>query len=224
MKFIPVGEATAIFFSAPIFTVIFAKIFLNEPYGKYETFALILSLGGVITVINPVKIIKAAQEDTSLTDHIIGCSLALSSAVIMAGSTVVIRKQRHIHFSVLAFWFGVAMCLLSVVLMISFQSFIPIAFPDTPEEIGICVGAGVSGAIANIFFAIALRFGDAGKVIIAKSTEVIFAAVYQVLLFDQPITITMAVGTVFICVSIGLLNSKKLVLKQLNKLSNKEKT
>ena len=217
VQFIPVGEATAVQFCAPIFTIIFAKILLKEHCGKYKAFVLILSLVGAITVINPVKLVNDIAVGTHVIDHVIGCSLSLLSALGIGLTSVLTRYLRDINFSVIAFWYSSTMTICSLILMGIFQSF---EFPKTNEEIVISLGAGLSGAAANMLFALALHYGDAGLVMIVKSTEVIFTGIYQILLFNDQVTSTTGAGAFLICLGILLLNTKGWIMANLNRIKS----
>ena len=206
--YIPVGEATAIFFSAPLFTMVFARIFLKEPFGKFDIFGSIFTFIGVILVIDLKNINRTTYS--TLTDQIIGCVLALATALFMSAGAVVMRKLKHIDWVVLASWTGVAAMLYSMILTVCLDSF---ALPDTTDGAIITFGAAITGVLANLFFTIALHFANAGFVVIGKTTEVIFAALYQAFLFGQIITPMSAVGIAFICLSIIVLNAKNQITK-----------
>ena len=212
-NYIPVGEATAIIFSGPLFTMIFARIFLKEPFGKYELVAAVGTLSGVVAVVNPNKIITDIHSGT-FQDQIIGCSCALGTALLMASWATVLRKLKHVTWSVLTFWAGIGMMAYSLILNGLFNTF---TVPDTLENAAVSFGSVVMAVIANLFFILALHYAQAGYVVVGKSTEVIFAALYQIFLFKDDITLTTAAGMVLICFSVIFLNSKNFILDNIFK-------
>ena len=217
VKYIPVGEATAIFFSAPLFTLIFGKIFLNEVFGKYELLMLILTLGGVVAVVNPLNFINDIAH-TSVENQVIGCSIAILTAVLMAVAAVVLRKLKHVPFIVLVFWGAVSIGILSILLIFALDDY---SLPVSKEDYMITLGAAITGCIANFLFTLAVRFASAGSVLIVKSSEVIFAAVYQMFLFSDPLTTSEVVGAILICTSVILLNRKQWIMEKLKSVDEK---
>ena len=120
VKFIPVTEATVIKLSSPIFGITFAWVFLSEPFGVYEAVMLLLTIFGVICVVNPLQIVDNIGDEVTITDHIIGCLLSLACAVSFAMVGIVLRKLKHVHATASMFWLGLMFTITSfAVVMIS---------------------------------------------------------------------------------------------------------
>ena len=210
VKFIPVTEATVIMLSSPFFGMVLARIFLSEPLGIYEGIMLIFTIAGVVTVIDPSAIVNDVGAHVTLSDHVIGSALSLVTAFTVAMRAVIFRKLRHIHFSVLNFWGGVAATFYAIILMVVFNDYI---LPTALSEIGICVASSVTYVSSNLLLTLATRLCHVGKVMIATTIEVIFAALYQLLLFQDPFTSTSIVGSLLVMFSIVLIHMKSKILK-----------
>ena len=53
MKFLPLSEAVSLMYTSPIFTAIFSKFLLNEPFGRNKLIFTIISLVGIQMIIKP---------------------------------------------------------------------------------------------------------------------------------------------------------------------------
>ena len=65
----PLGDATIIIFTSPLFTIVFARIFLGEPFGAPESVAAVLTMAGVLLVSRPPFLgwPDAAGDDGAVT-------------------------------------------------------------------------------------------------------------------------------------------------------------
>jgi len=211
VKFIPVTEFSVIMFTSPIFTLLLAWILLKESAGFYEVVMVLTTITGVMIVVNPVKIISSVH-DVSTVNHIIGCSLAAVKAVLMAFSTIIIRRLKHIHFSVLMFWQSLPVMAYCVTFVFVFDAW---DVPESPIEIIYVVVAAIAGCSSSFLKILSLRYAKAGHVSIVRCSTVVFAALYQLFLFQHPLTTTTIIGSVIICFSIVLIKVKGCVLKKL---------
>jgi len=208
VKFIPVTQALVIIFTSPIYALIFARLFLNEPFGKYELVMVLLTVSGVVIVINPIEIIQSFKTSTPVMDHAIGYSLAFATALGIAASTVVFRRLNHFHVAVHMFLGSASTAILSLILVFSLDEFLLPTSKDIPILL-ISIATGIS---QNLLMTLAAHFTTATTVSMVLTTSVIFAALYQLLLFNDAITLTTVVGSVLVCLSILLLNSKENII------------
>ena len=218
VKFIPVCEATIIMMSSPLFAMVLGKLFLREPFGWYEIFILIITLIGIVLIIKPGEIVNALQENIPIKNHIIGCSLALTSAVIMALGSIMVRKLKEIHFSIFIFWGGIAVLLCSTTLNIENNDF---DLPNSFMKYVISLTSAFTGLLVHMFAMLALKYMNVGSVLIVRSSEVVFVAIYQVFLFEGDLTLTTILGSATICSSIILINTKLLVMKKIKNVMGK---
>jgi len=100
----PINEATALSFTAPIFTSLFAIIWLKERSNMARWFAIIVGLMGTVVILNPSS---EALQFTSLA--------VLISAALMGGSGIIIKTlTRTDHTDTIVFYQGAMMLPLSL--------------------------------------------------------------------------------------------------------------
>jgi drug/metabolite transporter (DMT)-like permease len=85
---IPLAEATAIGFATPLFTVVFAAVFLHETVRLWRWSAVAVGFLGVLVMLSPH--LAGTSHDTSAA---IGAALVLVSALLIAG---VMTQLRHL--------------------------------------------------------------------------------------------------------------------------------
>lgn len=59
------SDASVIIFSTPVFVVIFAKIFLNEPCGVFNVVTIFFTLMGVVLITRPPLLFNGVDESSS---------------------------------------------------------------------------------------------------------------------------------------------------------------
>ena len=210
VRFIPLSEANVIMLTSPIFTLIFASFFLKEAFGLFELILLLLTVAGVISIANPVHIIASVSEDIDISDHMIGCCLAISKALLTSMAGIVIRKLKHIHYSVISFTPCVPVMCISIGLV-----FLPdqVYQPLTYQEMFLCLGLAATGIMKHIAFTLALQKAEAGVVSLTVCTSIIFSVIYQYLLFDEVIVLATWCGIILISTAVLLSLLKTQLLK-----------
>lgn len=61
-RHMPLADASVIVFSVPVFTAIFARMFLREPCGLFNVFSVVLTLIGVVLITRPPIIFGDAVD------------------------------------------------------------------------------------------------------------------------------------------------------------------
>jgi len=96
---LPLAEATAINFTAPIFATILSFLILHEEVGIHRWSAVVLGFIGVVIVAQP----------TGSSLPLLGIGVALAAAFGQASVTTTLRHlQRSEHVSTIVFWFAVS--------------------------------------------------------------------------------------------------------------------
>lgn len=88
---LPVGVATLLNSSSPVFVAFFSAVFLREPLRWHAVLALLISSAGVTMVVLGNVQPAAHQQGSSLLWALIG----LGSAVLSAGAVTTVRSMRH---------------------------------------------------------------------------------------------------------------------------------
>ena len=95
LRYLPIGDATVIVLSMPVFVFIFAKIFLKEPCGIFHVITLVVTLIG-ISFTAKFNIIFGSDPDQlskiNKDNEIIGLLCAMGATLIGSAVYVIVRK------------------------------------------------------------------------------------------------------------------------------------
>ena len=182
---LPLAEATAINFTAPIFATIMSFLILREDVRAHRWAAVAVGFVGVLIVARP----GGSSINT------LGVAIALIAAVSQAGVTTTLRQiQRSEHISAIVFWFAVAGIVVGGMLMPFFGHWHgakPLAF--------VMVG-GVAGGCGQLFMTASLR-APVSAVAPFDYLQIVGATIYGWLLFSDVPTINTIAGAGLIAAS-----------------------
>lgn len=104
-RLIPLGDASAILFSSPVFVAILAYFILKEPLSLQQIIAGTIALLGVFIIAKPTFIF--GQEQNTIYQHRLeGSALAIAGSVATAFSMILLRRLKNTPPSVIVFWFA----------------------------------------------------------------------------------------------------------------------
>jgi drug/metabolite transporter (DMT)-like permease len=110
---LPLPEATALGYAAPILTVIFAAMFLGEEVRVFRLTAVAVGMIGVVVVLSPRLTLTTVGDASKL--QTIGAMAALLAAVFAALAQVFVRKLVHTEATAaIVFYFSVTAAMLSL--------------------------------------------------------------------------------------------------------------
>lgn len=174
---LPLAEATAINFTAPIFATILSFLILREEVGIHRWAAVVLGFVGVLVITHP--------QGSGLP--LLGVGVALAAAIGQASVTTTLRHlQRSEHVSAIVFWFAVSGILAGGVLM-------P-AFGGAHPAMGFVLAAagGLAGGVGQLFMTASLR-APVSAVAPFDYLQIVGATAFGWLLFsDLPSLYTVA--------------------------------
>ncbi len=187
LGYLPLPEVTAIGFTAPLLTVVFAAMFLGESVRAFRLTAVFIGLLGVMIVLWPrLTIVGGAPDDAAM----LGILLVLGSAVFRALAQIHIRKLvQSEETSAIVFYFSITATGLAL-LTLPFGWVIP-----TGREMWLLVGAGLLGGMAQIFLTSSYRFAPASVVAPFDYAAMLFAIVIGYVWFDEVPTGMMLAGS-----------------------------
>ena len=135
---LPLPEVTAIGYAAPLLTVIFAAMFLDEKVGVFRISAVALGLIGVLIVISPR--LSVFGGETIESTQALGVVLVLMGAVCAALAQIYIRKLVQFEqTAAIVFYFSITSATLSL-LTLPFGWVMP-----TVTEFSLLVSGGGAG-------------------------------------------------------------------------------
>jgi drug/metabolite transporter (DMT)-like permease len=196
LGYLPLPEVTAIGYAAPLLTVIFAAMFLNEEVRLFRLTAVALGLVGVMIVLSPRLTVVSGGGGHQ---EAFGAMLVLGGAVFSALAQVFVRKLvAGEKTATIVFYFSVTSTLLSLV-TIPFGWVVP-----TPVEAATLVAAGLLGGVGQILLTSSYRFADASVVAPFDYASMLFALAFGWFFFAELPTLTMLAGAALV-VTAGLL-------------------
>ncbi|MEJ1276419.1 solute carrier family 35 member G1 [Cricetulus griseus] len=179
------ADATVIAFSCPVFTSIFAWIFLKEKYSLWDALFMLFALVGVILIVRPPFLFGSDTSgmNKSYSEHIKGTFAAIGHAVLAAMTLVILRKMGKSVDYFLSIWYYVILGLpeCAVILFIIGGWSIPYCGLDRLFLILI----GLLGLGGQIFITKAVQIEKAGLVAIMKTMDIVFAFIFQIAFFDN---------------------------------------
>jgi drug/metabolite transporter (DMT)-like permease len=196
LGYLPLPEVTAIGYAAPLLTVIFAAMFLNEEVRLFRLTAVALGLAGVMIVLSPRLTVVSGGAGHQ---EAFGAMLVLGGAVFSALAQVFVRKLvAGEKTGTIVFYFSVTSTVLSLVTL-PFGWVMPTALEATT-----LVAAGLLGGVGQILLTSSYRFADASVVAPFDYASMLFALAFGWFIFGELPTVTMLAGAALV-VTAGLL-------------------
>jgi drug/metabolite transporter (DMT)-like permease len=192
---LPLPEATALGYAAPLLVVVFAAMFLGEQVRAFRLSAVTVGLVGVMIILWPRLSLDAAAASSA---EAVGAMAALLGAVCAALAQVFVRKLIHTEATpAIVFYFSLTATLLSLVTL-------PFgwAVPDG-RATALLVAAGLFGGVGQILLTESYRHAEAGAIAPFEYVSMLFALVLGYFLFEEVPTGTMLAGAALI-VAAGL--------------------
>ncbi|HXG99731.1 MAG TPA: DMT family transporter [Sphingomicrobium sp.] len=186
MILLPLADATAIGFSVPIFSTVFAALVLGEATGKWRWGAVAAGFAGVLIIVQPVG------GHVSLY----GASVALVAALMTACVTIVIRKLGATErTTTTVFWFA-ASSLIPLGLLVPW-----FLQAHDPFTWGVLVGMALAGGLAQLTLTASLRLAPVALVMPMDYTSLLWATLLGIGMFGQAPTLSTWLGAPIIIAS-----------------------
>ncbi len=178
---LPVGEATLLNYTSPLFTLIFAMLFLGERPGLRPIVGLAVTLGGLTLTV------EATSPSGGLLSW--GVLAGLGSAVMSGAAIATVRSLRQtVGPTMIFFSFSVVAVLISAPLAASTAR-----LPSTADLV-LLLGIGLTSTVAQLLFTDAMgHIAAVGAAVVSPLTPVM-AYVLGTLLLGEPLTPRIAAG------------------------------
>ena len=182
---LPLADATAINFTAPIFATILSFMILREDVRIHRWAAVVIGFIGVLIVVRP--------GGSALSP--LGVTIALVAAVGQAGVTTTLRHlQRSENVVSIVFWFAVA----GVVVGAAMMPFFAHARPATAFTL--VIAGGFAGGVGQLLMTTSLR-APVSVVSAFDYLQIVAATIYGWLLFSDVPRVSTILGAALISVS-----------------------
>jgi drug/metabolite transporter (DMT)-like permease len=161
-NFLPMADAQALFFTSSLFIPVLGYFFLKEHVGPYRWSAVIIGFLGMLIIVQPTGDVNLAGVGFALTAALMHACLGTLLRVL--GKT---ERPETVTFYFL---------LIGTVITALAMPFVG----TTPKlaEIPYLIGAGLSGAAAQMLLSVAYKYAPAALVTIFNYTGIIWATVY----------------------------------------------
>lgn len=184
---LPLPEVTAIGYAAPLLTVVFAAMFLNESVGVFRLSTVGLGMIGVLIVLSPR--LSALSGGEVAPTEMLGAMVVLTGAAFAALAQVFVRRLVMAeHTAAIVFYFSVTSTLLSL-LTIPFGWVMP-----GGGNLVMLMLAGVFGGLGQIFLTSSYRQTDASVVAPFDYTSMLLALGVGYFVFDEVPSAVMLAG------------------------------
>lgn len=202
IKHMPLADASVIVFSAPVVVAIFAKIFLKEPCGIFHYFTLFLTMLGVLMVSKPPFLFGHSTKQS----NVFGPLAALLSTVFAAMVFILLRALKNLHFSVIMVCFATYSILQTSGMAWATGN---LCWPKCGFERFMVIALGLLSFSGQMLLTIASQLEEAGLVAIARTVDVVFAFMWQIIFFNEIPNIFSVIGALLVTSSVVLIGLRK---------------
>ncbi|MCK0196862.1 DMT family transporter [Ancylobacter sp. 6x-1] len=185
---IPLADATAIGFTAPLMTVVLAALFLRERVQAFRWVAVAIGLGGVVAMLWPHL---GGGFDTP--ERGLGAAFSLAAAFFTAGAMIQVRRLTASEST--------------AAIVFYFQSLAAVAglataawgwhFP-TPTEAGLLIATGIFGGIAQILLTESYRYAPASVVAPFAYSAMLWTTIIGFALFGEVPSLMVVAGAAIV--------------------------
>lgn len=201
-RHMPLGDASALCFSTPLFVLILSVILIQEKCSFFIWFLVGLTFSGVVLISKPESLFGVS---TDRPVELFGVVSALSAAFFKANSFISLNFCRGLHNSVVICHFGLVGLLFSTAYFIITRNF---CVPSNFFDRSILIGMALLGFFGQLFLTVASKTEKPATISICRSTDILFAFIYQILIFHHIPDFFRVVGAFLIIVSVFLIKVK----------------
>jgi S-adenosylmethionine uptake transporter len=177
---LPLAQCYAIFFAMPLLITLMAIPMLGEKVGLRRGIAVIVGLVGVIIVLRP------GGGDAFGIGHL----AALGAAITGALTSVIVRKIGQAERSVVLMLYPMVLSFIAMGMIMPF-----VYVPMPVEHLALTAVMAFLGMLGALFVIAAYRTAPAVIVAPMQYSQIIWAALYGWLFFDESIDLYTGVGT-----------------------------
>ena len=198
LAILPLPEVTAIGYATPMFTVIFAAMFLGERIRLFRVSAVALGLIGVMIVLAPRFNLNG---DFGITATI-GALMVLTASILRALVQIHLRRLVQTDStSAIVFYFALtASCISLLSLPLGWIFPIPSLAWTSPgaSVLTLIICAGLIGGVAQIMITSSYRFGTASMLAPFDYASMIFASIIGWVVFSEVPTRAILIGAALV--------------------------
>ena len=197
LQYLPLAEATALYFVSPLMVVLLAPMVLRENVGFKQYAAVALGMIGMLFIVNPLgnaSTVQGAATGVSL----FGTALMLVAATGYALVQLLTRKLAHRVQSEQMFAYSALICwLLGFVVLIFWW---PTQWPDARDTLEMIL-MGVTGGIGQFLLIYAFKAVPASTLAPFNYFQLVLAVIFGELFFAQRPSLLSLAGIALIVIA-----------------------
>lgn len=193
LSLIPIAEATALNFTAPLFASLLAVIVLREFVGWRRWVALFIGFASTFIILQP------GAEIISF-----GAILVLFASLSWAGSMIALKKLSNTESSLTS-----TLYLVVVLTPVTFIFGFPYINVLNLEQIVWLIEVAITSTMAQYFLSESLKNGDASAVAPYDFSRLIWAAIFGYILFGEVPNIWVWLGGTLIFASVAYISYRE---------------
>lgn len=200
LRYLPLSDATVLTFLVPCCTLVMGYFFLDEGFSRKEAVAGLIALSGVVFIARPVGLFGGTSQDvegeTSAAQRLTAVGVSLLGVLGASGAYVTIRRiGKRAHALISVSMFSLCSCIISLIGLIVTRQAVVI-----PKGRGILylLLMGTAGFVAQFLLTMGLQREKAGRGSSALYLQLLFAVIWEKVIFDTMPDLWSAVGIVLI--------------------------
>ena len=199
LQYLPLAEATALYFVSPLIVVLLAPLVLRETVGFKQYSAVVLGMVGMLLIVNPVGDASTTQSAATGVS-LFGSLLMLVAATGYALVQLLTRKLAHRVQSEQMFAYSSLICwLLGLAVLVCWW---PTKWPNLGDTLEIIL-MGLSGGIGQFLLIYAFKTVPASTLAPFNYFQLVLAVIFGELFFAQMPSLLSLTGIALI-VAAGL--------------------
>jgi S-adenosylmethionine uptake transporter len=179
---LPLAEAVALTFIAPLVSLYLAAAFLQEKVGKTAVLASLLGFAGVLVIV-------FAQANGGAERDLWGAASILTSALLYAYNIILMRQQALVARPLEIAFYQYVVVAAVLALAAPF-----LAVPPPPGEWPELVFAALLALVSLMLLAWAYRRAEAHRLAPVEYTALIWAALFGYLVFNEQVGASTLIG------------------------------
>jgi drug/metabolite transporter (DMT)-like permease len=192
---LPLVDATAISFAAPLVTVALAAIILHERVRAYRSSAVAVGFAGVMVMLWPYLDVKSLVSAGSI-ETTIGAACAVTAAFTNAGAVIQTRRLTDSETTASIVFYFSLICTLAGAATLPFVWVTPNA-----SQFVALIAIGVIGGLSHLFLTESYRYAPASVVAPFDYVALLWAFFFGYVLFGEVPTIYVYVGAAVVAAS-----------------------
>lgn len=185
---LPLPDATAISFAAPLITVVFAALILHETVRIYRWSAVVVGFIGILIILSPHLGGSVEGPETAT-----GSAFAFTSAVFMALAMITVRRLTGTErTSTIVIWFAGVTSIMALM-----SAPFGWVMPDA-TDFAMLLCMGLLGGVGQILLTSSYRFADASTIAPFDYSTMLWTVIVGWLVFSDVPSVEVIAGALIV--------------------------